>query len=392
LVKNYTWKKSTEDNLPPSYNSFEFLFHNQADKKIIDLQQTTVLNYNYKQFLYGSYNSEVTFYIIPDWKKVTVNVTYNQIDQTAIVINPTATVPNLQKQVYTISKRSPIWYYQQPHGVWMNFPNKTNLSLYEAQKKCENFKWKENEITWELNFTTRKAKKTTPPSSILEMAVMDEEQYKKSTNWRIPAIPSGSPSEIILTKESWEWKMVYNYFYLTMPNKGSNGKPVNEIIQIKRLNHPKNWALCEQRIAEVRSQHISTKNMAWADIEYTKLLWHGTSDVSPDVVCEASGAWNVAFASSNNMWGRGIYFASCAGYSDSYAYKTKTGNKSMLLAEVLVGNVFTSTENSAIKLPPPSFDSVVGSRDFNQNQSSLNYVVYDNARSFPAYLVEWRPY
>jgi len=285
-----------------------------------------------------------------------------------------------------------LWYYQTPTGTWINFTNRVNLILYEAQKKTEVARWKDNEGNWELNFVTRKAKKSAP-ALILEMNVMNEEQYKKMTNWRIPSLPPGTASEVLLPKDSWEWKMVSNYFYLTIPSRGVNGKPINEIKEIKRLNHPKNWALCEQRISEVRSQHISTTNLAWADIEYTKLLWHGTSDISPECVYEASGAWNVAFASSHNMWGRGIYFASCSGYSDGYAHKTKFGTKMMLLAEVLVGNFYTCTDNTGIKLPPPTFDSVLGSRDFGSPaMPSLNFVVYDNARAFPTYLVEWTPF
>jgi len=221
------------------------------------------------------------------------------------------------------------------------------------------------------------------------MNVMDKEQYNKIINWRLPVCPPGTPSVVILTPDSREWELVSNYFYLTIPSKSNTGKSINEIIQIRRINQsPQSWVIREQRIAEIRSQHISGTNLAWADIEYTKLLWHGTGATKPNKAYDSGSLWNIAFASPKNPFGRGIYFTTCANLESTNAYKSSFETKTLLLAEVLVGNVFSSTENWEIKLPPPTFDSIVGYIP-NGNFISFYYVVFDNSRAFPAYEVEW---
>eukprot|EP01123_Difflugia_compressa_P006730 TRINITY_DN1907_c0_g1_i2.p1 TRINITY_DN1907_c0_g1~~TRINITY_DN1907_c0_g1_i2.p1 ORF type:complete len:209 (-),score=25.31 TRINITY_DN1907_c0_g1_i2:44-592(-) len=175
------------------------------------------------------------------------------------------------------------------------------------------------------------------------------------------------------------------------------GKVVNQIVNISRINHPENSQLCETRLEEARKRQINLDHtMSWIDIEYKKLLWHGTGDIAPHIIYSTSGAWNLAYSSSQNLWGRGIYFASAAGYSAGYSYNsTSSGTRMMFLAEVVVGNSFPCNENAFIKVPPPGYDSIVGVKTFSipgltHNYPSLNYVIYDNARAFPTYLIEWK--
>jgi hypothetical protein len=51
------------------------------------------------------------------------------------------------------------------------------------------------------------------------------------------------------------------------------------------------------------------------------MLWHGTKATDPKNIWESTDGFLINF-SNQGMWGRGIYFARNASYSDAgYAYK-----------------------------------------------------------------------
>jgi hypothetical protein len=48
-------------------------------------------------------------------------------------------------------------------------------------------------------------------------------------------------------------------------------------------------------------------------------LWHGTSKCDPKLIWESSDGFTINF-SNDGMWGRGLYFAQNASYSNNYSY------------------------------------------------------------------------
>ena len=60
-------------------------------------------------------------------------------------------------------------------------------------------------------------------------------------------------------------------------------------------------------------------------------FWHGTSKTPPEKIYNGEEGFNQNF-SNDGMWGRGLYFAENASYSDNYAYKLPDGSKGMFLA------------------------------------------------------------
>ena len=56
------------------------------------------------------------------------------------------------------------------------------------------------------------------------------------------------------------------------------------------------------------------------------------------------------FGQNESMWGRAIYFAVNASYSNYYAH-TSGGNKMMFLAEVLIGDSISLPSQKLIKPP-----------------------------------------
>jgi len=177
-----------------------------------------------------------------------------------------------------------------------------------------------------------------------------------------------------------EWKLISDYFYLTMP-KEKDGKPINRITKILRYQNLFLIDNYEKKLQTARDVHhnIDFRN----SIKYQKLLWHGTGNTNPNII--ADGGWKINYAGDKNLWGGGTYFASDASYSASYAYEDKnTGNKQIFLAKVITGLGYHCPENKNIKDIPKGYNSIVGWR-----HGSWIYVVYDNFLACPWYLVEW---
>ena len=118
--------------------------------------------------------------------------------------------------------------------------------------------------------------------------------------------------------------------------------------------------------------------------------------------------------SAQGMWGRASYFAYNASYSHKYGFRLPDAQMQMFVARVVVGKnhrititkkekregdegreeqymkeiIFdnkgdTPSDGSIIK-PPDGYDSVSG-----ETGSSLVYMVYENGRAYPEYLVTY---
>ena len=67
------------------------------------------------------------------------------------------------------------------------------------------------------------------------------------------------------------------------------------------------------------------------------MLWHGTRTTEPKLIYEGNEGFDMKF-SSEGLWGRGLYFAEKAYYSNGYAHN-KDGTKGIFLARVNLGEV-----------------------------------------------------
>jgi hypothetical protein len=67
-------------------------------------------------------------------------------------------------------------------------------------------------------------------------------------------------------------------------------------------------------------------------------LWHGTSTTSPDVIFTSQEGFDMRFGNPGCMWGKAVYFAVNASYSQSYSFADNNGSKQMFLAEVVLGD------------------------------------------------------
>jgi len=150
-------------------------------------------------------------------------------------------------------------------------------------------------------------------------------------------------------------------------------------------------------------------------------VWHGTTNLDPEVIYNDKQDGFMMQFSQKGFWGRGIYFAEKSSYSHMYAYKPPTSRTSirnsfsigdeerpraekadereMFLTKLLVGSeVFINREESPAKaeecrrltVPPVNpdtnlkYNSVSG-----ETAGSKVFVVYENGRAYPEYLVRY---
>jgi len=189
-----------------------------------------------------------------------------------------------------------------------------------------------------------------------------------------------------LVRGSPEYSKVADLFYLSMPRrlKGVN-EDITEIISVDKIWNPqlrKNWEHELENVFEANER---------VEMQYTRMLFHGTGSCDPKVIYEDDKGFLINFASDDGLWGRGVYFAQDAIYSNKYTYRTPTGTKKMILAEVITGDGINLDEDRNIRLPPPKdesgkkrFDCVIGMR-----HGTFIYVCYDNGRAYPTYVIEY---
>lgn len=139
-------------------------------------------------------------------------------------------------------------------------------------------------------------------------------------------------------------------------------------------------------------------------------VWHGTSSLNPDVIYKDQQDGFMMQLSQQGQWGRGIYFSERAGYSDPYSFKpfnkyteTLQQDRELFLVKLLVGDSIFLDRNAdeymqdackGLVAPPDNpdrpgmkFDTVSGQIEDEQNTKV--YVVYENGRAYPEYLVRY---
>jgi hypothetical protein len=127
-------------------------------------------------------------------------------------------------------------------------------------------------------------------------------------------------------------------------------------------------------------------------------VWHGTGNplssgggIHPAVIYSDRQDGFMMQHSAEGMWGRGLYFAHDARYSDSYAFDIGDGTKCLLLARLLAGDeVHVMPNDRSLRFCPDKpggegrYDTVTG-----ETCGSKVYIVYENGRAMPEYLITY---
>jgi hypothetical protein len=124
-----------------------------------------------------------------------------------------------------------------------------------------------------------------------------------------------------------------------------------------------------------------------------KLLFHGTREIEPKMIYSDTVGFDMRY-SREGMWGKANYFAVNSSYSDAYCYKIpNTWLKQIFISKVLIGDSKKVMPSDSSLIKPPAYqkngkhiqyDSVNG-----ETMGSVVYMIYENSRAYPEYLVTY---
>lgn len=184
---------------------------------------------------------------------------------------------------------------------------------------------------------------------------------------------------VTLEASSEEYKDVESKFNVSM-RKGSN---YSQIVSIHRVQ---NTIIYNQYVT--KKKEMIKRNPSGHKNE--SQLWHATC--ANNVSSINSLGFNHIFQGVHGIvYGKGVYFARDAVYSNKYCCPDSNGHKFIYFTWVLTGEYTVGTSKMA--LPPPKntssephvlFDSTVD----NQTNPAL-YVIYNDSQNYPAYLIKY---
>jgi len=230
-------------------------------------------------------------------------------------------------------------------------------------------------------------------SDLLQASQFNFEAVEFPIEWK--ALPDTPLQEIHTSRQSEEGKIIMDLFKETLPQ--------NKITSIKRIQNTHLW----------KNYAFERKKMKDNGDATELLLFHGTRNNDPAMIYNGKEeGFDVRLAQAG-AYGRGIYFAEAASYSHNYTYNQRNNGKCyFILALVLVGNSIGLAGNNALVRPPQiqgsdkRHDSVTnnangngvkkpcpsmpGSLYMGLRGTSSHYIVYNNNRAYPYYLIEYQ--
>jgi len=134
--------------------------------------------------------------------------------------------------------------------------------------------------------------------------------------------------------------------------------------------------------------------------------FHGTGVTDPKMIYNCEDGFDMRF-SKKGLWGRGIYFAKNARYSiqNGYEHNTDEDLRQIFLAKLLLGDSYHATQREdELRLPPikvvskntkinfdvERHDSVTATHPDEPEPKNI-YIIYDNGKAYPAYLITYEP-
>nr|XP_039249273.1 uncharacterized protein LOC120326978 isoform X1 [Styela clava] len=179
--------------------------------------------------------------------------------------------------------------------------------------------------------------------------------------------------KVILNTRSHEYRVTAHKFISSGGSK--------KIVQIERIQNENLYHQYMAKKSEVAKKMISSGR------QVERKLFHGTDEDEKIML----HGFDRSFAGKNaTVFGRGVYFATTAQYSDNYALPNQLGHRRVFLADVITGNYCQG--NSSLITPPMRksgikndlYDSVV-----NNEQSPTIFVIFKDASAYPTHLITY---
>lgn len=208
--------------------------------------------------------------------------------------------------------------------------------------------------------------------------------FKKSlkplpnVNSEVTSTPDQDNINLFTVKQGEEFDEVAKKFKSTMSNAS--------IVQIQRVQ---NQAMHQAFLLQLSTLKKQLKG--WDGDTMRRKLWHGTQAVEAIVNSEDGYGFLplLSGTATGAIWGDGTYFARDARYSNDYARRLPSGQKQMILCDVLVGQ--SAKGAKAMKMCP-----VVPNEKYKRYNSLVNsvdepsiFVIQHSNQAYPSYLLTY---
>ncbi|XP_077971258.1 protein mono-ADP-ribosyltransferase PARP14-like [Styela clava] len=163
----------------------------------------------------------------------------------------------------------------------------------------------------------------------------------------------------------------------------ASGKFHQTVIHIERIQHVYLYKQYVAKKAEV------TKKLQESGIQVERELFHGTTD--DDKIIQ--NGFDRSYAGKNaTSYGKGVYFALKATYSQRYAHPNSRGEKRMILANVVTG--YYCQGDRSMVAPPPRTNSNI-KNDLHDSvvdriSAPTIWVIFKDASAYPTYLITFK--
>jgi len=262
------------------------------------------------------------------------------------------------------------WEYENKPGVFKPYPEKINGELERAKMQnknmitlCENDH--ENVDIDLINLKEsdgRKIRRRDLAKDFLPEHWTQLRQDKKCVSVKL------APTDDNYIKIAQE-------FHRTLPKE--------TIIQIERLENPMLYRRYYMHKTDMEKERQNTS--------FEQLLWHATSITAVGNINSNNFNRNYCGTAYGTWYGKGVYFARDAVYSNKFAKADDNGYKYMYYANVLTG-VYCQGNGQMIEPPAidPTKPDILYDSSVDDMTNPGQFVVYRDTQMYPHYLVTYR--
>ena len=189
--------------------------------------------------------------------------------------------------------------------------------------------------------------------------------------WVLSTQPAAGASFVLtsVNQGSIEWKNVADAVAKTMP--------AAKLTRLERVQNQSLWDDYAQRRSEVAKK--SADGFSANEVR----CFHGTRNFPVASVCELG--LDFRHGNDGSMWGRAVYIASNASYSNAYSSDGGNGERQFFYVRAALGRPKEVPSDNSIRAPPTGYDSVEGT-----TQGSRVHMLYNLNLAYPEYIVTYR--
>ncbi|CAB9497904.1 TCDD-inducible poly [ADP-ribose] polymerase [Seminavis robusta] len=284
-------------------------------------------------------------------------------------------------------------------GGWIQYPVDVAQILQTNYEKKSKARFHLNNSQYEIDFQVDKLEQVNTISGFKRRVrrSVDSTATEAPSTRNVPKTwaknATGQNCELVPVLESSdEWRNVEEELTATLPQA--------KLYQVLRVQNEMLWEyFCFRK-------DRATKLSGGGDPNVVR-VWHGTRQTDPQVICKDKADGFMMQHSRCGMWGKGIYFAARASYSHDYAREEsrvventgflsrffnqrKLTVRTLILAKLVAGEEVALQPDNSLRLCPEKrggngrYDTVTGTTN-----GSKVYVVYENGRAYPEYLVTY---